>query len=461
MHTARETNMVNQVVADRLRFPVLMAVLSLVLAVAPVLGRGDRSMAGAATTTCSARVLELARASTSVAAPTTASATDRAIADAERLIKRNPKDASATKSLAAALLQKVREEADPSFYARVEGALASLGGARSTDPEVLLLEGTLLLARHDFAQALDVGKRAAAALPGNASAYGILVDAYNELGRYDDALAATQMMVDARPGLASFARVSYARELRGDTFGAMQAMQQAAISSQGIGENAAYVSTLLGNLFLSNGNFPDASASYTAALRAFPGFGAARAGQAALLSACGHPEDAARLIGEVIDQQPVLQYAMAKADYLTAAGKRVEAKAATQLVDAIALLQRVNGVDIDLEMAVYEANQRPTVQLVSSTRRALAKRPSVAGHDAMAWVLYRTGHHREAAKEMAVVTGLGDRDPVFRFHAAVIALADGQTASAKQNFAIVLAGNPRAAGIDQTELATLARQLRM
>ena len=49
---------------------------------------------------------------------------------------------------------------------------------------------------------------------------GIMGDAQTELGRYDQALATVQRMVDLRPDLASYSRVSYQRELHGDLPGA-------------------------------------------------------------------------------------------------------------------------------------------------------------------------------------------------------------------------------------------------
>ena len=451
-----------RVITGRSRRPYSAGGFSLVVLVAPAFGRGDQARAASASSRCP--VVAAAKGThpalgTSRPAPQL-SATDNAVKDAESRIARNPADTAATKSLVGALLQKVREEADPSLYLRIDQKLTSLGGVRSTDPEVLLLEGTLLLARHQFNEALALGKRVSAALPDNASAYGILVDAFNELGRYDDALATTQRMVDVRPGVASFARVSYARELRGDMAGALEAMQQAVIASQGRGENAAYVQTLLGNLFLAQGNFADASASYSDALRFFPGFGPARAGQAGVLSACGLPVEAARIMGAIIETQPVLQYAMAQADYFRSGGMTKEAAESLQLVDAIAQLQRANGVDIDLEMAVYEANRRPSLALLASTRRAVAKRPSVTGFDSLAWVLYRVGKTSEAASAISRVAQLGDRDPVIRFHAAVIFLAAGAKTAARENLDIVLSGNPRAYGIDPSELERVQLELR-
>src|SRR5207302_9587891 len=112
-------------------------------------------------------------------------------------------------------------------------------------------------------------------------AYGVLVDADNELGRYDEALSATQRMLDLRPNLAALSRASYARELRGDVPGAIELMTQAVMAGgSGGGENVAYVQTLLGNLLLQTGDIDGASKAYADALVSFPGLAAARAGQA-------------------------------------------------------------------------------------------------------------------------------------------------------------------------------------
>ena len=56
-------------------------------------------------------------------------------------------------------------------------------------------------------------------LPFNADVYGLLGDAQLELGRYRAAFASFQRMVDTRPDLVSYGRVSYALELRGNVPG--------------------------------------------------------------------------------------------------------------------------------------------------------------------------------------------------------------------------------------------------
>ena len=68
----------------------------------------------------------------------------------------------------------------------------------------------------------------------------VIADAQIELGRYRDAARTIQRLVDLKPGLPAYARVSYYRELHGDVHGAVRAMRFA-VSAGGGAEGAAYV----------------------------------------------------------------------------------------------------------------------------------------------------------------------------------------------------------------------------
>src|SRR4029453_17205443 len=99
---------------------------------------------------------------------------------------------------------------------------------------------------HDFRGALRYGRQALAIAPGVSRIYGVIVDALVELGRYDEAERTLQHMVDLKPNLSSYARVSYFRELNGDLTGAVQAMRLAVSAGGDAPENVSYVQTLLG-----------------------------------------------------------------------------------------------------------------------------------------------------------------------------------------------------------------------
>ena len=392
--------------------------------------------------------------------PASSSPTDRAIAKAQATLRTTPGDPSAQLALAQAFLQKARETADPTLYTKA-GTLLDLVSAQTTDdPRVLVAEGTLALAQHRFGEGLDLGRRALEAAPGNESAYGVVVDATNELGRYPESLEAVEAMVDARPNLASLSRVSYARELRGDLDGAILAMSQAVTAgASSVGENLAYVQVLLGNLLLTRGDLAEAARSYNDAERSFPGFPAARVGRVRLLMAREKWSAAADLMAQVIRVQPLAEYAVLHGDVLDAAGRTDEAEEARALVGAIASLYRSNGVNVDLELALFEADQRSGAAAVEQARTALKARPSIFGHDAMAWNLFRDGQIAAASSEMEDALSTGSQDPQFRFHAAAIAAAAGDRSGAREHLEIVLATNPRFSAAYIRELKELATEL--
>ena len=392
--------------------------------------------------------------------PASGSTTDQAIAKAQKRLRANQKDASAQLDLAKAFLQKARETADPSLYVKA-GQLLDLTSKQSpSDLGLVVTKGALALAQHRFRDALTFGRLALNRAPTSQAALGVLVDAYNELGRYDEALRVTQRMVDTRPNLSSLSRVSYERELHGDPSGAVAAMTQAVTSGGSAGgENVAYVQTLLGNLLVNQGRLNEASRSYADAERSFPGFPAAQAGRARILVAEGRFGEAANLLRRVVKVQPLSEYAIAQGDALIADGQKKAAAKAYELVDVIARLYRANGVNVDLELSLFAADHQPGPDAVSLAREALKGRPSILGHDALAWNLFRNGQTSEAAKEASRALATGSRDPVLRYHAAAIALADGRQGEATAHLRIVLATNPRFSAALSDDVEALAAKL--
>ena len=125
--------------------------------------------------------------------------------------------------------------------------------------------GALALTQHQFRKALDLGRTAIRLAPYTANTYGIVGDALIELGRYPQAFDSFQRMVDLKPSLASYARVSYARELNGDLRGATQAMKLALDAAAGDREGYAWTAVQLGKLYWLQGEGLTAPRGSTAA----------------------------------------------------------------------------------------------------------------------------------------------------------------------------------------------------
>lgn len=363
--------------------------------------------------------------------PATSQSTDARIASLQAAAKAQPEDPRAYASLAQAYLQKVRETGDASFYGRADAVLASALRLDPRSAEATVVAGTLALARHDFHGALELGRRGRALAPQLASPHAVLVDALIELGRYDDAGRELQRWVDLKPTLASYARVSYWRELHGDLDGAVDAMRAALSAGGDVAENGAYVQTLLGNLELQRGRVRSAALAYRAALARFAGYVPAQAGLARVAATRGELDDAARRYRSVVARLPLPEYVVGLGETELAAGRGAAARRDLALVGAEEKLLRSAGVDTDVDLALFEASHGSPAHAVELARRAWAAAPSVRSSDALGWALTRAGQPRQGLRHAQAALRLGSRDPLFLYHAAVAARGAGRDALAR------------------------------
>src|SRR5262249_12513523 len=145
---------------------------------------------------------------------------------------------------------------------------------------------SLAAARHDFATSLTWGEKARAANPYSAHALAVVGDAQVELGRYQEAFDTFQQMIDLRPELSTYARVSYGWELQGNVDNAVAAMQLA-LQSAGTPQDAAWAANQLGDLFFNQGKVGQAEDQYRRATDLDPTFVPAHAGLARVAWARG------------------------------------------------------------------------------------------------------------------------------------------------------------------------------
>lgn len=128
--------------------------------------------------------------------------------------------------------------------------------------QALAMKAGVLLSLHQFDKALTAGQAAVAMNPYNAQIYGVLVDAYVELGQYDQAVEMADKMISIRPDLRSYARISYLRELHGDIDGAIEAMQLAVEAGYPGYEQTAWARLTLGDLYAQYGELEKAEMNY-------------------------------------------------------------------------------------------------------------------------------------------------------------------------------------------------------
>jgi len=372
------------------------------------------------------------------------SAGERAVDQAQRRLSAAPDAPRAMAGLASAYLLRARETADPTYFVKADALLESAMAADPDDPDAVLAAGTLGLTRHEFAEALVLGQRAVELTPYRPAAFGVLTDALVELGRYDEAVAAAQAMVDLRPDQTSLSRVSYLRELHGDLDGAADAMRQAIAAGAPRGEATAWSEVQLGNLLFAQGDLAGAAESYGQAGLRIRNYVPALAGQARVRAAAGDLLGAAEGYERAVQSMPLAEYAIALGDVYTQLGDTDAARVQYDLVEALNRLFAANGVRTDLELAVFNADHgRDLNEALAAVRAEYAVRPSVPVADALAWVEYRAGDLDRALAHSKEALYLGTRDPLILYHAGVIAQASGDPWRARELLGESHALNPR------------------
>jgi tetratricopeptide (TPR) repeat protein len=271
----------------------------------------------------------------------------------------------------------------------------------------------------------------------------VIADAEIELGRYGAAAQTVERMVRLKPTLATYSRVSYFRELNGDLDGAVGAMRLAVSAGGGAGEGSAYVQSLLGTLELERGRIAAAETAYREALAAEPEFPAALAGLARIDAAHGDLDHAIAGYRDVVERLPLPEYAIALGEAEEAAGRMAAADRDYALVDAEARLLRANGVNTDVDLALFEANHGDPDRAVALGRRAWREAPSVRSADAYSWALAQAGRTAAATRLSAEAMRLGSRDPSFLYHAGLIARGAGRDERARRLLATLVAQSPR------------------
>jgi tetratricopeptide (TPR) repeat protein len=140
---------------------------------------------------------------------------------------------------------------------------------------------------------------------------------------------------------------------------------------------------------------------------------------------------------------PLPEFVITLGDLYQASGQQEKADQQYQLVATIETLYRANGVDMDMEIALFHADHDQNLeQTLALARKAYANRPSVHAADALAWALYKTGNYKEAESYSLEALKLGTKDSLKLFHAGMIALELGNKTQARQYLEEALTINP-------------------
>ncbi|MDQ2952449.1 MAG: hypothetical protein M3R54_09330 [Chloroflexota bacterium] len=351
---------------------------------------------------------------------------EKLIASAQTALADRPNDPKAMAGLASAYLVRARESADPSYYTKASELIDRATALEPNDADIAITAGSLALSRHQFATALQWGKLAARLAPARPAAYGVVTDAFVELGRYDEAVAAAQRMVDLRPDLASLSRVSYLRELHGDIDGAIDAMSRAVAAGGPRSEATAWSEVQLGHLFFAKNDLEAADQAYESSGHRIDGYVYGLAGRARVRAARGDLRGSADLYAEAARRLPVPDVVIALGDVYSRMGDAASAQQQYSLLAAMEKLLAANGVRVDVDMALFDLDRNVAAgDALVAARTEYAARPSTPVTMVLAWAEHRNGESAAAYTHMTEALRLGWRDPLALYRAGVIAEAAG------------------------------------
>jgi tetratricopeptide (TPR) repeat protein len=373
-------------------------------------------------------------------------AADQAILRNQRLLQRNSRDATVYYRLGDAYLQKARENGDITYINLAEQALQRCLEIAPEHSGAARHLAYAMYMRHGFDEAAMQAQKAVALDPADSHAYGVLGDAYQEVGQYEAAAHAYQRMIQLQGDLYAYSRLAGLKSLRGDTDGAITDLERAIQLGQAQErppESIAWAMWQLGNESLALGRLSAAEASYLQALKTFPDYYRAVAGLAQVRAAQQRYPEAIDLYRKAIAIVPLPDYAAALGDVYTKLQRPEDAQKAYDLVEYIGYLNTLNKVLYNRELAYfYVDHDRKLSEALDLAARELEVRRDIYAYDLLAWALYKNGRPQEALTAMTVALQLGTRDARLFFHAGMIHHRLGEWALARDYLRRALETNP-------------------
>ena len=360
----------------------------------------------------------------------------------------NNADLKALTGLAGLYVQEARITGNYAYYDKA--AMHYINKALVVDSnyfDALTIQSLLLLNQHHFDEGLATAKKLVSINPYNAFVYGLLTDGNVEMGYYDSALKSAQKMMDIRPDIRSYSRVSYIRELYGDYQGAIEAMRMTIESGVPGDENTSWCRVQLGNLFLHTGDTAAAAIQYQNALFQRPGYPYALAGLGRLSAIQKNWEEAENPLEKAIAIHPDHLFKELLDDVYMQTGTQ---KQAESLINDISnnLSSSSSGDEnqtaghghyADKELAYTYLLLHKNSKAVEHANREYNRRPLNADVcEMMAWVHYKNNELNIALKHLPIALKTGSKNPDLLAHAAIIYAAANDKILAKKYLELIL-----------------------
>ncbi len=208
-------------------------------------------------------------------------------------------------------------------------------------------------------------------------------------------------------------------------------------------EQTHWAAVQLGHLHFNSGDLRRAEAAYRQVLEIQPDYVYALAGIARVQAARGEVRAATDAYRTIAERLPLPEFVIALGELYEVTEQQEEAKRQYDLVRVLQQLNAEGGVDVDLELALFDVDHgADSAEALTRARAAYTQRPTVYAADVLAWALYHNEQYAEARRYSEEALRLGTRDAAFHYHAGMIAHALEDREAARRHLKEALAINP-------------------
>jgi tetratricopeptide (TPR) repeat protein len=382
-------------------------------------------------------------ACSAVAAPVIHLTSDERIALYEKQLKASPNDLNIEAELASSFIQKLRETTDFQYLNRAAALVDRMLAVDPRNYDGIRLSVEIETHRHQFPKAAELARTLITRNPSDAGAWGLLGDSLMEMGQYDAADKAYQHMLALGPNLASYNRIAWHRFVTGQGADALSWMSMAVQAGSPVNENLAWCLVEFGDMLFKSGHTADAHAEYSKSLETLPGYHRALAALGREYAAAGEYNKAIENFKKAQAVIPLPDYAHALATLYDKLGRAAEANQQRKLIDVIDKLGQANGEKGNRMLAMNFADENRNLDRALQLAQAeLETRKDVYTYDALSWVLFRGGHQQEAEEASAKSLAMHTPEPMFLYHAGIIAIAGDRADQGRELLNQALALNP-------------------
>jgi tetratricopeptide (TPR) repeat protein len=383
-------------------------------------------------------------------------------------VEENPTDTKSRIALATLFIREARVSGNYTYYDKA--ALKYVNDVLNIDSldfDAAVLKSYLYISQHHFADGLSIAEKACRINPYNSFVYGLLVDGNVEMGNYDAAVSVAQRMIDIRPDIRSYSRVSYLREIYGDYPGAINAMKMAIDAGVPGDEATEWARIQLAHLFENTGDIKKAEVQYQTALAERPDYPFALSGQAklaafkkdyaaaismyekasSLITDASIKEalaDVYRLSGDTKKSQEMMKNVIDEMNQTAQSGQN-DASIGHYVDKELAYAYIKTGdYDKAIEHAILEYNRRPE---------------NIDVNEALAWAYYNKGDYSKAIPYIQTALKTKSVNPTLLCYAGLIYAKAGDKTSAKSFLQKALQNHPVIAADLLSECAAVLKTL--